>query len=141
MLEEDRKRRQFEEQKQKLRLLSSVKPKVSFSLFISLFFSNILMLLPLLIIFRSVPRREKRVGMMPWRRSKVTWTALAEMQRCTPLHHHKPRKQVPSPQSSDVDVIPGVCSLFFFLSSRSTLCECAEIFSSLIHISSPTLSL
>lgn len=29
MLEEDRKRRQFEEQKQKLRLLSSVKPKVS----------------------------------------------------------------------------------------------------------------
>lgn len=28
MLEEDRKRRQFEEQKQKLRLLSSVKPKV-----------------------------------------------------------------------------------------------------------------
>lgn len=27
MLEEDRKRRQFEEQKQKLRLLSSVKPK------------------------------------------------------------------------------------------------------------------
>lgn len=31
MLEEDRKRRQFEEQKQKLRLLSSVKPKVSLS--------------------------------------------------------------------------------------------------------------
>lgn len=31
MLEEDRKRRQFEEQKQKLRLLSSVKPKVSVS--------------------------------------------------------------------------------------------------------------
>lgn len=28
LLEEDRKRRQFEEQKQKLRLLSSVKPKV-----------------------------------------------------------------------------------------------------------------
>lgn len=31
MLEEDRKRRQFEEQKQKLRLLSSVKPKVGLS--------------------------------------------------------------------------------------------------------------
>lgn len=31
MLEEDRKRRQFEEQKQKLRLLSSVKPKVNLS--------------------------------------------------------------------------------------------------------------
>lgn len=31
MLEEDRKRRQFEEQKQKLRLLSSVKPKVRLS--------------------------------------------------------------------------------------------------------------
>lgn len=31
MLEEDRKRRQFEEQKQKLRLLSSVKPKVRVS--------------------------------------------------------------------------------------------------------------
>lgn len=30
MLEEDRKRRMFEEQKQKLRLLSSVKPKVTF---------------------------------------------------------------------------------------------------------------
>lgn len=31
MLEEDRKRRMFEEQKQKLRLLSSVKPKVTFA--------------------------------------------------------------------------------------------------------------
>lgn len=37
MLEEDRKRRQFEEQKQKLRLLSSVKPKVSVSLHSLLF--------------------------------------------------------------------------------------------------------
>ncbi len=44
MLEEDRKRRQFEEQKQKLRLLSSVKPKVSLSLHCLFILRNIIFL-------------------------------------------------------------------------------------------------
>lgn len=52
MLEEDRKRRQFEEQKQKLRLLSSVKPKVRLCpqpVYFTVFFIFISMLLSVIL--------------------------------------------------------------------------------------------
>lgn len=76
-------------------------------------------------------RRERRVGMMRWRPSKGTWTASAETQRCTPLRHHRPRKQVGSPQSSDADGIPVISVSFY--SDTFTLCECSEIFQQVPH--------
>lgn len=122
MLEEDRKRRQFEEQKQKLRLLSSVKPKASlsdmswlpdmFTVHLSRSLGEIL------ILYCAVLRQGRRAVMMPWKQSRATWMASAETQRCIPLHLHRPRSQVLSPEHF-ADVIPVFFPLLCFSIGRS----------------------
>lgn len=102
---------------------------------------TLILLHPVPTLVWCVRRRERRVGMMRWRPSKGTWTASAETQRCTPLRHHRPRKQVGSPQSSDADGIPVISVSFY--SNTFTLCECSEIFQQVphhIYLTSHTLS-
>lgn len=112
MLEEDRKRRQFEEQKQKLRLLSSVKPKVrpashresarqhkDGETVCSRPFLHRGWRVQCACVCSDWPfgiRLEKKAATMPWRPSRATWMASAEMRRCTLLKHHRPKNKVRS---------------------------------------------
>lgn len=124
MLEEDRKRRQFEEQKQRLRLLSNVKPKVwpvsnqqsarrdkdrEMSGFHQVHIHSstgaVWLNVSVCSVWLFVLRLERKAATMPWRPSRATWMALAEMPRCTLLNHHRPKNKV--------------CSWVFFLTEAA----------------------